>query len=215
MKEHKLGLVCGRFGHIHDGHKLIIDKSIELCEKTLVLVGSAQEQGTLRNPFSADFRIRLIKKVYQDKNLYVEKMNDMTNEYDISHEWGEYVINNTKKHIGRFADLIVTGNDDLRRGWFSEEQMKDTKELTINRKELEISATTLRGYLLINDKQSWEKYVPTEIIDEFDDIRQKLLKVEVYREILEKMEKDITIENYKKVYKVYEENDKKQKMKHN
>ena len=43
MKQYKLGMVCGRFSHIHKGHELIINKSIELCEKTLILVGSSQE----------------------------------------------------------------------------------------------------------------------------------------------------------------------------
>ena len=31
MKKYKLGMICGRFGHIHNGHKLIIDTGIELC----------------------------------------------------------------------------------------------------------------------------------------------------------------------------------------
>ena len=62
MKRYKLGLICGRFSPIHNGHKMIIDKSLEICDRTLVFVGSAQESGTLRNPFSADFRIDLLRK---------------------------------------------------------------------------------------------------------------------------------------------------------
>ena len=56
MKKYNLGLICGRFGPIHKGHQSIINTSIERCDKTLIFVGSAQESGTLRNPFSADFR---------------------------------------------------------------------------------------------------------------------------------------------------------------
>lgn len=195
------------------GHKLIIDKAMSLSERVLILVGSAGESHTLRNPFTSDFRIELLKKVYDSPKI--EKLNDMTNEYDISYEWGEYVINNVKKHEGRFADIIVTGNDDLRKGWFSEEQMKNTKEILVDRKILDISATELRGYLVLNDKENWKKYVPIEIVSDFEKIREKLLEVKEYKEILEKLKADKTIENFKKIYKEYEEKDKKEKMKNN
>ena len=58
-KLYKLGLVCGRFSHVQNGHLSLIDVSMCLAEKTLVLVSSAQEYGTLRNPFKAETRIRL------------------------------------------------------------------------------------------------------------------------------------------------------------
>ena len=34
----------------------MIRKSIELCDKTLIFIGSAQEQSTQKNPFSYKFR---------------------------------------------------------------------------------------------------------------------------------------------------------------
>lgn len=139
----------------------------------------------------------------------------MTNEYDISYEWGKYVIDNVKKYEGKFSDLIVTGNDDLRKGWFSEEQMKNTTEILVDRKKLDISATELRGYLLLNDKQTWEKYVPKEITDDFENIRKELLKVKEYREIEEKIKENKTIAKFKEIYKEYEEKDKLAKIKNN
>lgn len=90
MKKYKLGLVCGRLAHIHNGHKLIIDESIKLCNRTIILLGSSQESNTLRNPFTADFRIELIKKVYKDsKNIEIVKLPDLTNELDLTQEWGD------------------------------------------------------------------------------------------------------------------------------
>ena len=215
MKKYKLGLICGRFSHIHKGHQILIDKALELCENILILVGSAQESGTLRNPFDADFRIELIKKVYPDPKIKIEKLNDMSNEYDISYEWGQYIIDKTKKYTGTFADLIVTGNDNLRKGWFSEEQMKDTTELIIDRKQLEISATDLRGYLLINDQQTWKRYVPEQILNDFQSIRETLQQVPIYQEIIQKMGNDQTIQNYTKIYQKYEDEDIKHKIQQN
>jgi len=196
------------------GHKLVIDEALELAEKVLILVGSSQESKTLRNPFDADFRINLIKKVYQNnKNIQIEKLDDLTNEYNITYEWGQYVKDNTQKYTGRYADLIISGNDEMRKGWFSEEQMKNTTEVLIDRRQINISASELRGYILLNDKSNWIKYVPKEIYNDFDTIKQKLLEVKEYKEILNKIEDNKTIENFKQVYKIYEEKDKNEKLK--
>ena len=207
MKKYGLGMICGRFSHIHNGHKILTEKGLELCDKVLILVGSAQERNTLRNPFSVEYRIKLIKKVYNNDNLIIEQLDDMTNEYNISYAWGEYVINHTKKYAGRFADLILTGDDDLRKGWFSKKQLKNTEELIIDRKLLNISATELRGYIAINDKEEWKKYVPKEIYNDFDEIRKRLLEVDDYKKIIKEIDEDITIDNYRRIYKKYEEID--------
>ena len=213
MKKYKLGMICGRFGHIHNGHKLIIDTGIELCEKVLLLIGSSQESHTLRNPFIADFREELIKKVYGDnQNIKIAKLQDLTNEYDITHDWGQYVIDKTIEYEGNKADLIITGNDEMRKGWFSEEQMKGVTELSIDREKIKISATELRGYILLNNKEEWKKYIPEEIITEFEEIRHHLLEVEIYQKILKEIGEDKTIENYKKIYEKYEIEDKERKI---
>lgn len=212
MKKYKLGMICGRFSHIHNGHRILIENGLELCDQLLILVGSAQEKYTLRNPFPIEYRIKLIKKVYNNDNLIIERLDDMTNEYDISYDWGEYVINHTKKYAGGVADLIITGNDDLRKGWFSKEQLTNTEELVIDRKLLDISATKLRGYIIINDKENWKKYVPKQIYNDFDEIREKMLKTEEYKKILNEMKENLTISNYRKIYAKYEERDKIKKM---
>lgn len=213
MKKYNLGLICGRFGPIHKGHQSIINTSIERCDKTLIFVGSAQESGTLRNPFSADFRMDLIRKVFPDKNkVQIEKLDDMTNEYDINSIWGQYVIDKTIEATGRKADAIISGNDESRKDWFSEGQMKKVKEILVDRRKISISATLLRGYILIDDKREFIKYVPEEIIPEFDIIRKELLKSEIYALILDEMGENLSIENYKKIYDIYEKEDKKIKM---
>ncbi len=213
MKKYELGLICGRFTHIHKGHQLIINKSIELCKKTLIFVGSSQESKTLRNPFSADLRVELIKKVYNTPEVEIEKLEDMTNEFDVTDKWGQYVIDKTIEYEGRFADLIVSGNDEIRKDWFSEEQMKGVDEILIDRNEINISATELRGYILLNDKESWSKFVPEQIIEDFEKIRNELIEVQIYKKILDEIGNNKTIENYKTIYEKYEKEDRKQKIK--
>ena len=213
MKRYKLGLIGGRFSTIHNGNKMIIVKSLEICDRTLVFVGSAQESGTLRNPFSADFRIDLLRKIYsENRKLRIEKLDDMTNEYDINSLWGQYVIDKTIECEGRKADAIISGNDESRKDWFSAGQMKNVKEVLLDRRTISISATKLRGYILIGDLRAWKRYVPNEIIPEFDRVREELLKSKIYSLILDEMGENLSIENYEKIYSIYEKEDKKIKM---
>ena len=138
----------------------------------------------------------------------------MTNEYDVTSKWGQYVIDKTVKKAGKMADVIISGNDESRKKWFSKEQTKNVKEIFINKNNLRISATELRGYLLINDKKNWSQYVSEKIIDDFEEIRNILLEVPIYRQILNNMGNNTNIEKYKEIYQKYEIEDRKEKIKH-
>ena len=184
-KLYNLGLVCGRFGHIHNGHINLLKHSLTLCNKTLILVGSCQESGTLRNPFSADLRINLIKTVYSNDadKIIIGTLEDMTNEYDITYDWGNFVKTRVEECAGRFADLIVNGDDKLREGWFSPKDLEKTSRLVVARNNMPISATKIRTLLATHEKLEWEKYTPKEIHPLYDMIRNKLLSVPVYKQI--------------------------------
>lgn len=211
-KNFKLSLILGRFNHIHLGHKYIIDISRNLSETTLILIGSSQESGTLRNPFSAEFRKKLIKEIYKnDKNVIVEFLEDMTNEYDINYEWGKYILENVKKITGKKPNLMIHGNDESRKGWFDEKDIEDVSEMIITRKDIEISATKLRGYILIGNKEKWSEFVPKEIHNMFDIIRKELLAIPDYRKIYDSISSNLTLNNFYGVYNKLEQEDKNKK----
>lgn len=181
-KMFELGLVLGRFNHLHNGHVQIIDISRNLCEKTLILIGSAQESKTLRNPFKLETRRNVIEKVYgNEKDIIIGTLDDMTNENDICFEWGEYILNNVEKIYGKIPDLMVYGKDESRKGWFSENDQRKFSELVVSRNKINISATELRQYLVQNMKSEWEKNVPFEIHDMYDELRNELLEVNGYK----------------------------------
>ena len=45
------GLIVGRFQTFHKGHQSLVDAGLQLCDRVLILIGSAQESGTERNPY--------------------------------------------------------------------------------------------------------------------------------------------------------------------
>jgi len=212
-KNFELSLIIGRFNHIHSGHKKIIDISKSLSEKTLIFIGSAQESGTLRNPFKLETREKLIKKIYgKDDSVIVAGLKDLSNEYNITFDWGKYILKNVEEVAGIKPDLLITGNDDSRKGWYNAEDIKNASEIILSRKIIEVSATDLRGYLVIEDEESWSKYMPEELMGSFEELREELMKIHVYKEIYSKISNNLTIENYIKVYKKYEEEDKRHKL---
>lgn len=215
-KPYDLGVVCGRFGHEQLGHVTLFDTCMSLCNQTLILVGSAQESGTLRNPFKVDTRIDVIKNTYpniSEDKLMIRGLNDLTNEYDITHEWGKFIKSEVESYKNKFANLIVSGDDDSRNGWFSPEDISKTKELIIPRDEFPISATQVRGMLVIDDKESWKKVTHPNIHGMYDRLRNELMEVPVYKEIYSRIISNVTLDNFMNVYKEYEIKDKQNKTK--
>lgn len=175
----EFGLVLGRFQCMHKGHMQVIDVSRKLCEKTLILIGSSQESGTRRNPFSLETRKKMVEKIYgASQDVIIGTLDDMTNENDICHEWGKYILDNVEKDYGRTPDLMVYGKDESRKGWFSEEDSHTFSEMIIARDKIKISATELRKYLTEGKREEWEKCVPEEIWGMYDELREELLKAE-------------------------------------
>lgn len=43
MKPYDVGLICGRFQTFHKGHESLVETGLKLCDRVLILIGSAQE----------------------------------------------------------------------------------------------------------------------------------------------------------------------------
>lgn len=213
----EFGFVCGRYGHAHLGHKLLMDKGLELCKKLYVAVGSAQEKGTLRNPFPVETRINVIKNMYPnmpEERLIVDGIDDMSNELNRGTNWGTYLKNHIIDKFGYFPDLILYGSEGNRSKWFEESDMKNTFEMIVPRDLIPVSATKMRGFLVINDKESWKQNVPDTIWHMYSELREILISVPIYKEIYEKiLENKITdMDTFMKIYSIYAEEDRKKKI---
>lgn len=112
MKPYDVGLVCGRFQTFHKGHEKLIDTGLLLCDRMLILVGSAQECGTKRNPLNVNTRIKMIREVYgDDPNIMIYALSDLTDENDITPDWGRYLLQNVDRYIYKNPDVMIYGND--------------------------------------------------------------------------------------------------------
>ena len=176
-KVFETSLILGRFNHIHNGHIMLIELSRKISKKTLILIGSSDKSATLRNPYSANLRQNLINKIYgHEADVIIKKLDDLTDETDITFDWGRYLLKNAEDILGAKPDLMIYGKDESRKGWFAPEDIKNISELVLSREKINISATKLREYLVKNEFEKWCEY--------FDFLREELLKIEEYKSML-------------------------------
>lgn len=186
MKPFRTGLICGRFQTLHDGHIRLIDCGLTLCERLLVLVGSAQLYGTEKNPFKLETRIEMIKKTYKNDypEIIVYGIEDLSsNEDNINPQWGKYLIETAKIYLAEKPEIMIYGNDESRSTWFSKEDLKGVSELIVNRTELPISATMIRELMAKDDRENWKKYTDPAIHNMYNRLRSELMEIDYYKKI--------------------------------
>lgn len=168
MKKYKLGIVCGRFQPLHNGHCSIIDKALEECESVSVFIGSAQESNTIKNPFSYEIRRMFLKKVYGNR-ITIFPMTDMSSPNAAIEtwegEWGRFFLNKVYESIGRLPDAIFTGAENIRDRWFYPEDIKNIDIIEVSRDIIPVSATEIRHK--IKNHEDISQYVPKEIAEMF------------------------------------------------
>lgn len=167
-KPYKLGIVVGRFQSFHTGHENMINTAVMMCDKVLLLVGSSQESGTMKNPFTYEERKRILHKIFGDQ-IHIYPLPDIG--AGNNNKWGRYVFNNVKKYLNQSPDLLVSGKEQRRLDWFDNVDDLSIAELYIPKK-IDITATRMREHLLNDEFEKWKTYTNKKIWDEYDNFRK-------------------------------------------
>ena len=170
-KPYHLGIIIGRFQVFHTGHIFMIVKAFELCEEVGLFIGSSQESGTYKNPFTYETRKKLIETVCGDR-IRVYPLPDIG--VGNNSRWGDYVIENVEERFGTDPDLFISGKEQRRIDWFDSVKGVSISELYVP-KTIEISATQMRQFMLEGDKESWMRYTDQRLWDRFEDLRREVL----------------------------------------
>ncbi len=76
-------LFVGRFQPFHLGHFFVVRDICKEFDEVIIVIGSAQESYTFRNPFTAGERIemigRVVQKNFKDKIIYLIPVPDILN----------------------------------------------------------------------------------------------------------------------------------------
>ncbi len=170
-KPYKLGFLVGRFQPLHSGHEDMINRAIELCNRVGVLIGSSNESGTSKNPFTYETREEMLKTVFGD-SICVCSLPDIG--VGNNSTWGDYVLKNVVDRFGEMPELLVSGKEARRVSWFDSVEGASIAELYIP-KTIDISASQMREHFINNDVESWKKYTNPKLWNMYEKLRLEVL----------------------------------------
>ncbi len=142
------GLVVGRFQPFHRGHLAVIREVLGECDDLIVVIGSAEESHTEKNPFTAGERYQMIISSLGEDELarvHVIPVRDV-NRYSV---W----VNHVESYVPPFD--VVYSNSDLTRSLFSQAGYEVRKTEAYNPKSF--SGTEIRRRIVSGER--WESLV--------------------------------------------------------
>lgn len=158
--------MVGRFQPFHKGHLAVIRECLGKCDELIVVIGSAEESHTMRNPFTAGERFQMILSCLTSEErlrTLIVPIRDV-NRYSV---W----VNHIESYLPPFD--IVFSNSDLTRSLFKQAGYGVRKTRAYNPKEY--SATEVRKRMVAGRK--WSNLVPEPVARMLEgmDARQRLL----------------------------------------
>lgn len=154
-------LFIGRFQPFHLGHRRILEIMLEAYDEAVLVIGSAEESYTERNPFTAGERMEMILRAtgemgVRDRVVPVP-VRDI-NRYDL---WVEHVVSLTP------AFEAVYTNNHLTELLFSGKGYRIVKTGPIRRGDF--SGTRIRA-LMAEGEVHWRDLVPASVLQYLDEI---------------------------------------------
>ena len=160
------GLIVGRFQPFHKGHLAVIREVLRQCDELIVVIGSAEDSHTEKNPFTAGERYQmLLSSLRSDERsrINIIPVRDV-NRYSV---W----VTHIESYVPPFD--IVFSNSDLTKSLFADAgyQIKRTRAYSPDT----YSATEIRRRIVSGEK--WEHLVPSPVAAFLRaiDVKQRLL----------------------------------------
>lgn len=178
-KPFDLSLILGRMQMFHVGHEHLINTALSVSDRVLVLLGSAQEYGTIKNPFPAITRHNMIKEVFPGHEVIVGAINDIDGT-TIDENWANHVLSTVKQYTRKMPDIYIYGHEPKNHNWFkcSPELITRTKQMTemiVARERHNISATQMREWLFYDEFDKWAAFANPKLHKLFEVYRTELL----------------------------------------
>jgi bifunctional NMN adenylyltransferase/nudix hydrolase len=99
VRPHKRAIVVGRFQPLHSGHIDMIRGALKVADKVLVVIGSAWEAQTLKNPFTYEMRKAMVEAEFaaeiKDARIVVDGLED----YASLKKWDNKLLQLANKHF--------------------------------------------------------------------------------------------------------------------
>lgn len=190
-KKYDAIVFIGRFQPLHNAHVEIIRKAAELANKVIIVVGSANQPRTFKNPFSYAEREYLIQDTYEfGTNLIVASNYDTIYNDD---SWAVRVQNIVAKHTTEDSKIAIIGHKKDETSFYLD--MFPQWELVEVDLIEELSASQIRQLYFREDYNPnfIRSVVPQNVLTYLN----KFAKTEEYKQILREIE---FVDKYKSQY---------------
>ena len=187
----KAGAFLTRIQPLHNGHLGMIDKALSENDKVVILIGSTNKCGTLRNPLEIGLRRQILFEALDERykkedreRLIVKELPDWSMENDLpsNPEWGRYLYYNIVSALEQQHFAMYFSDDRaIIEDWLRDESIKHRIELKIFDREKmfnAVSSTKIRQAFLSGDKEYICKSTPNAVYRRFDEIKNIICNIE-------------------------------------
>lgn len=124
-KKYKLAVLIGRHEPVHNGHLANMKQAADIADHVLVLVGSAYQPRTIKNPFTYQERLLMIEWSFNEINVDPSKYTVVgLNDYVYNdNKWiqdVQSIVDKTAKDLGfaESSDIAVLGHEKDSSSWY-------------------------------------------------------------------------------------------------
>lgn len=145
------GITVGRYRPYHKGHRYLHRKMLSECSRITIILGSAQEEDTFKNPFTIEEVKDMIKNCLSkyDKRINFISVKDINN----IDKWSLHILKSIKDPV----DAYYAGTKEDATPFLKEKNL--TIEI-LNRQENDFkSGTQIRDMMYKNNPECF-KHVP-------------------------------------------------------
>lgn len=152
MSQKKYGVFVGRFQPFHKGHQSSIQHIINQGFIPVIIVGSAQANGTEKNPYSYSDRVLMIREIYpdviilpledslEDDKSWVSRLENLV-QSTVGSDY-VYFVHNKESEKGKYQS---TSKDE-----FISDKIQHQKIDISHLMDVKISSTDIRNNLELN-----------------------------------------------------------------
>jgi len=176
MKKYDYAIVIGRFQPLHSAHHDLIQYSLTLAEKVIVILGSARSAPDVKNPFTPAMREEIVRACFpQDsENLIFRSVRDYPyNDHVWTAEVQNIVAEITEDDEKDDAKIAIVGFFKDKSSYYLNlfPQWNFEEFYCADKRNLSLNATAIREKYFSED-ETWKKLVPREVAHYLNAFRQ-------------------------------------------
>ncbi len=192
-KKYDYGIVIGRFQPFHKAHQDLIQHATKLCQKVVIILGSARSASDVKNPFTPAMREEIIRACFPKENLVFHSVRDYP--YN-DHVWTTEIQNTVNQITEEDGDenpkIALVGFFKDKSSYYLNmfPQWHFEEFFSSDRSFLKINATDIREKYFADD-DAWQRDVPAQAVKylnafkempTFEHLRKEFEYLEKYKE---------------------------------